>query len=188
MCNCIWLDIIDVHVHLCGIRHAFLQILDEKRGRFSTLDNFTFEYMKIAMKIFLDKCIEPRSVKSALRLANMSITFHKLIPEKEESGSDTELRKHYIQREVEINQHELWHMVGFWDEALSNGLREQLTMMDPVEWDELPPDVLTEKVVGMVLMLLAYERSQFAITRITLVCPHLSCQQFITYYLGNLEL
>jgi hypothetical protein len=69
----------------------FLQVLDEKRGRSAELDRVGFHNMKIAMKvttcclpsltslslqIFLDRCSEIHDVKSALRIANMSITFH----------------------------------------------------------------------------------------------------------------
>lgn len=140
-------------------RNAFLQILDDKRGRFATLDALSFEYMTVAMKIFLDKCISPRRVMCALRLANMSITFHKLLLTSDDSttpsatgngASNTPAipSKHYIQREAEINQHELWHTAGFWEDALSHGLRQQMVMMDPVQWDELEPEALNEKVMG----------------------------------------
>lgn len=129
-------------------RSAFLQLLDDKRGRHSTLVGISFDYMTVAMKIFLDCCMDPRCIKAALRLANMSITFHKLIDN--EIGSDsTKSNRHYVQNESEINQHELWHTLGFWDDALSHGLREQITMMEPVQWDELEPEVLKEKVAAI---------------------------------------
>lgn len=141
-----------------------MQILDDKRGRFATLDAPSFECMTVAMKIFLDKCQSPRRVKCALRLANMSITFHKqkqiLVSSESttttktdtktdsDSDSDTPQHNHYVQCEPEINQHELWHTAGFWEDALSHGLREQMVMMDPVQWDELEPELLNEKVMG----------------------------------------
>jgi hypothetical protein len=57
-------------------RELFLQALDDRRGRNSELLKEQYERMKIAMKVFLDQCQESRDVKSALRIANMSITFH----------------------------------------------------------------------------------------------------------------
>lgn len=58
-------------------REIFLQTLDEKRGRNSLLTQEQYDKMKTAMKVFLDKCQEYNDVKAALRIANMSITFHK---------------------------------------------------------------------------------------------------------------
>ena len=153
-----------------------MQILDDKRGRFATLDTQSFVYMTIAMKIFLDKCISPRHVKGALRLANMSITFHKLLldhpttPESSATSATTTTttatahgqHKHYIQCETEIRQHELWHTAGFWEDALSHGLGEQMVMMDPVQWDELEPEMLSEKVMGMFVSMLVGDVCCFA--------------------------
>jgi hypothetical protein len=167
---------------LCNYsRIAFLQILDEKRGRFSTLNPLSFEYMTVAMKVFLDKCIDPRRVKCALRLANMSITFHKTIPrDTEEGGAGSQLSeedsRHYVQREAAINQHELWHTVGFWDDALSHGLREQIAMMEPVQWDELEPDILKEKVTGM----LVSDSEVITVLSLCVRCVFLVCFFFLT--------
>jgi hypothetical protein len=62
--------------------------------------------------------------------------------------------KHYIQREEDISQHHLWNEDGFWEEALMIGLKAQLDMMDPVQWDELDSELLKEKVLGRVIHLL----------------------------------
>jgi hypothetical protein len=133
-------------------RSTFLQILDDKRERYSILDPISFDYMTVAMKVFLDNCIEPRQVKPALRLANMSITFYKVHLVNDDNNnhnlSEEDRSRYYVQREPEINQHELWHTPGFWDDALGNGLKEQMTMMEPVKWDELDPELLKEKVTG----------------------------------------
>jgi hypothetical protein len=56
--------------------------------------------------------------------------------------------KHYIQREEDISQHQLWSQDGFWEDALMIGLKAQLDMMDPVLWDDLDSDLLKEKVLG----------------------------------------
>lgn len=56
--------------------------------------------------------------------------------------------KHYIQREEDISQHQLWNKDGFWEDALMIGLKAQLDMMDPVLWDELDTEMLKEKVLG----------------------------------------
>ena len=56
--------------------------------------------------------------------------------------------KCYIQREAIVHQHKLWHLEGFWEDALLHGVMSQLDMMEPVLWDELESDHLKEKVVG----------------------------------------
>jgi hypothetical protein len=57
--------------------------------------------------------------------------------------------KRYLQQEKSINQHAMWQVHGFWEDALLNGIKSQLDLMEPVLWDELEPDVLKEKVIGM---------------------------------------
>ena len=138
--------------------------------------------------MFLDKCYLNRDVKSALRLANMSITFHKrlgnaprllqpclvvsdtcdgLLPfllwrrlqspgtslhDPTDSNQATCDHKCYIQHEAGIHQHNLWHLDGFWEDALLEGVTSQLNLMEAVLWDELDPDQLKEKVIGEVVV------------------------------------
>ncbi|CAE7834093.1 unnamed protein product, partial [Symbiodinium microadriaticum] len=132
----------------------FLQILDDKRGRSAVLGDKSFDNMAIAMKVFLDQCYANRDVKSALRLANMSITFHKRMEsprpslhDSNDTGESLFDHKCYIQHETVIHQHKLWHLDGFWEDALLEGVMAQLDLMDPVEWDELDPEQLKEKVI-----------------------------------------
>eukprot|EP00604_Paraphysomonas_vestita_P001008 CAMPEP_0174819188 /NCGR_PEP_ID=MMETSP1107-20130205/2281_1 /TAXON_ID=36770 /ORGANISM="Paraphysomonas vestita, Strain GFlagA" /LENGTH=614 /DNA_ID=CAMNT_0016032233 /DNA_START=570 /DNA_END=2414 /DNA_ORIENTATION=- len=150
----------------------FLQILDEKRGRCAELDSSGFHNMKIAMTAFLDRCQEIHDVKSALRIANMSITFHmkQVSPgnnsnngnydnheenDDEDKDSIIDIKededdvKHYIQREEAICQHNIWSKDGFWEDALLIGLKAQLDMMEPVLWDELDSEQLKEKVLAL---------------------------------------
>lgn len=63
------------------------------------------------------------------------------------TGEDIEVR-HYVQREEDIGQHKLWRRNGFWDEALMVWLRDNMEVMEPVQWDELPADALRERVLG----------------------------------------
>jgi len=134
----------------------FLQVLDDKRGRSAVLGENAFKNMTTAMKCFLDKCLDLWDVKAALRIANMSITFHMRIypPATMETGEEGDQdqpveTKHYVQREQEIREHKLWHLKGFWEDALMHGVKAQLNMMEPVLWDELEPDMLREKVIAI---------------------------------------
>lgn len=60
--------------------------------------------------------------------------------------------KCYVQREAGIHQHNLWHLDGFWEDALLEGVMSQLSMMEAVLWDEQDPEQLKEKVIGAVVM------------------------------------
>lgn len=68
----------------------------------------------------------------------------------QDDESLSEKIKHYIQREEDISQHDLWNQDGFWEDALMIGFKAQLDMMDPVLWDELDPEMLKEKVLGRI--------------------------------------
>ncbi len=139
-------------------RDLFLQALDDKRGRDAELTKDQYEKMKTTMKIFLDKCQELGDVKSALRIANMSITFHTItsmygsvvfLSDLHRSSSPSvDGGKHYLQKEPEISHHSIWRGDQFWEDALVIGLAAQLDLMERVRWDELDAEVLREKILG----------------------------------------
>lgn len=103
--------------------------------------------------MFLDQCRECRDVKAALRIANMSITFHTKTPWDQHSAppnsSPKNDVKHYLQREPDIVHNLIWKSDQFWEDSLSIGLSEQLEMMERVRWDELEADVLKERIIAI---------------------------------------
>ena len=62
-------------------------------------------------------------------------------------ASEREL-KHYIQSENIIRRHVIWRLPGFWEDALLEGVKNQLNHMEPVLWDELDEDTVRGSVTG----------------------------------------
>lgn len=57
-------------------RDRFLMELDRRRGKSASLPHPAYESMSHAMKAFLDQCHDTGDVMSAMRISNMSNTFH----------------------------------------------------------------------------------------------------------------
>lgn len=66
-------------------------------------------------------------------------------------NSATEL-KHYVQSENIIRRHVIWRLPGFWEDALLEGVKNQLNHMEPVLWDELDEDTVRGSVTGIIRM------------------------------------
>eukprot|EP01038_Epipyxis_sp_PR26KG_P010031 gene10031-13488_t len=63
--------------------------------------------------------------------------------------SPSNYHRKYLQSERDLYQHSIWHKNGFWEEALQQGVSAQMSLTEPVQWDELSPDGLREAVIGV---------------------------------------
>lgn len=126
-------------------RERFLQELDHHRSHRAEISLIGYDSLVMAMGVILDFCDSTEDVISAIRVANMANTFHK-IGSHADFPDITNVHKTYIQSEHNIKSHPIWRRQGFWDSVIKESVYSHISQSSEIVWDELVGEPLREVV------------------------------------------